>query len=70
MVVVFLRRAIHHLPIGRLPRPAGDLQEARHLELEFALVGGLVELVEEEEEHDGVHADPPDKGARVVAVDE
>lgn len=30
----------------------------------------LVELVEQEEEHDGVHSDPPDEGSRVVAVDE
>lgn len=51
-----------------LLRSAGHLQEAGHLEA--ALVRGLVELVEEEEEHDGVHADPPDEGARVVAVDE
>lgn len=30
----------------------------------------LVEFLEEEEEHDSVHADPPDKGTWVVAVDE
>lgn len=30
----------------------------------------VVELLEEEEEHDGVHADPPDESTRVVAVDE
>lgn len=30
----------------------------------------LVELVEQEEEHDGVHSDPPDERLRVVAVDE
>lgn len=33
-------------------------------------VRALVELVEQEEEHDGVHSDPPDEGFRVVAVDE
>lgn len=33
-------------------------------------VGLVVEVFEEEEEHDGVHADPPDEGAGVVAVDE
>lgn len=30
----------------------------------------LVELLEQEEEHDSVHSDPPDEGLRVVAVDE
>lgn len=30
----------------------------------------VVEVFEEEEEHNGVHADPPDKGARVVAFNE
>jgi len=30
----------------------------------------LVELLEQEEEHYGVHADPPDESLRVVAVDE
>jgi len=30
----------------------------------------LVELLEQEEEHHGVHADPPDESLRVVAVDE
>lgn len=34
------------------------------------LVGCLVELVEQEEEHHGVHADPPDKSFRVIAIDE
>lgn len=33
-------------------------------------VCALVELVEQEEEHDGVHSDPPDERSRVVAVDE
>lgn len=33
-------------------------------------VRALVELVEQEEEHDGVHSDPPDERLRVVAVDE
>lgn len=33
-------------------------------------VGLPVEVSEEEEEHDGVHADPPHEGLRVVAVDE
>lgn len=30
----------------------------------------LIEFLEEEEEHDGVHSNPPHKGLRVVAVDE
>lgn len=30
----------------------------------------LVELLEQEEEHDGVHSDPPDESFRVIAVDE
>jgi len=30
----------------------------------------LIEFFEQEEEHDGVHANPPDKCLRVVAVDE
>jgi len=30
----------------------------------------VVEFLEEEEEHDSVHADPPDEGSWVVAVDE
>lgn len=30
----------------------------------------LVELLEQEEEHDGVHADPPDESFWIVAVDE
>lgn len=34
------------------------------------LIRGLVEFVEQEQEHDGVHADPPDKRLRVVALDE
>lgn len=33
-------------------------------------VGLVVEVFEKEEEHDGVHADPPDERSRVVAVDE
>lgn len=33
-------------------------------------VGLVVEVFEEEEEHNGVHSDPPDECARVVAVDE
>lgn len=33
-------------------------------------VGLVVEVFEKEEEHDGVHADPPDESARVVAFDE
>lgn len=36
----------------------------------LALVGLLVEFFEQEEEHDGVHSNPPDEGFRVVAVDE
>ena len=36
----------------------------------LVVVGLLVELGEEEEEHDGVHSDPPDKRSRVVALDE
>lgn len=35
-----------------------------------SLVRLVVELLEQEEEHDGVHADPPDEGTGVVAVDE
>jgi len=30
----------------------------------------IVELLEQEEEHDGVHADPPHESFRVIAVDE
>lgn len=30
----------------------------------------LVEFLEQEEEHNGVHADPPDEGFWIVAVDE
>jgi len=30
----------------------------------------LVKLLKQEEEHNGVHADPPDESLRVVAVDE
>lgn len=30
----------------------------------------LIEFFEKEEEHDGVHADPPDEGLWIVAVDE
>lgn len=73
LVVVLLRRTVgvtiscrHHLVL--LLVVGAHLQEAGHLEA--ALVGALVELVEQEEEHDGVHADPPDERARVVAVDE
>lgn len=33
-------------------------------------VGLVVEVLEEEEEHDCVHADPPDEGTRVLALDE
>lgn len=41
---------------------------ARHLAL--LIVRLVVEVAEEEVEHYGVHADPPDEGLRVVAVDE
>lgn len=34
------------------------------------VVGLIVELLEEEEEHDGVHPYPPHEGTGVVAVDE
>jgi len=37
---------------------------------ETVFVGCLVELVEEEEEHDSVHSDPPDKCLRIIAIDE
>lgn len=69
-VVVLLGRSVGQVSVGGglLLRAAGYLQEAGHLEA--TLVRGLVELVEEEQEHDGVHADPPDEGAWVVAVDE
>ena len=30
----------------------------------------VVEVFKEEEEHDGVHSDPPDESTRVVTVDE
>lgn len=30
----------------------------------------FVEFFEQEEEHHGVHADPPDEGFRVIAIDE
>lgn len=33
-------------------------------------VGCLVELVEQEEEHNSVHADPPDKSFWIIAVNE
>jgi hypothetical protein len=33
-------------------------------------VGLIVEFFEKEEEHDGVHADPPNEGFRVVAFGE
>lgn len=36
----------------------------------LAGVGLLIELLEQEEEHDGMHSDPPDEGLRVVAIDE
>lgn len=34
------------------------------------LIRGLVELVEQEQEHDGMHANPPDERLRIVALDE
>lgn len=45
------------------------------LSLSFGQLFGLsvaliIELLEEEPEHDSVHADPPDEGAGVVAVNE
>lgn len=40
------------------------------LESRLLLVSLLVEVGEEEVEHDGVHSNPPDKSAGVVAVGE
>jgi hypothetical protein len=40
------------------------------LESLLLLVRLLVEVGEEEVEHDGVHSNPPDKGTGVVAVGE
>lgn len=36
----------------------------------FRLVRCLVEFVEQEQEHKGVHADPPDECPRIIALDE
>jgi hypothetical protein len=36
----------------------------------LSIVGLFVELLEKEEEHNGVHANPPDEGFRVIAVGE
>lgn len=36
----------------------------------LSLVGLFVELFEQEEEHDGVHSNPPDEGFRIITVDE
>lgn len=36
----------------------------------LSTVGLIVEFLEQEEEHNGVHADPPDEGFRIVAIDE
>lgn len=40
------------------------------LYLHIGLVCGLVEFIEKEEEHDGVHTDPPNECFWIVAVDE
>lgn len=34
------------------------------------LVRGLVKFVEQEQEHKGVHADPPDERSRIITFDE
>lgn len=36
----------------------------------FRFVCGAVEFVEQEEEHESVHSDPPDERSRIVALDE
>lgn len=50
----------------------GDAVRHRHAALPelLLLVALLVEFLEQEEKHDGVHADPPDERLRVVAFDE
>lgn len=65
--------------VGRAVRAIRAIRAIRELELiaqrfhpsecsEF--VGTLVEFVEQEEEHDGMHANPPHKRPWIVAVDE
>lgn len=36
----------------------------------FRFVCGAVEFVEQEEEHESMHSDPPDERPRIVALDE
>lgn len=38
--------------------------------LEIWFVCGFVEFIEKEEEHNGMHADPPDKCTWIIAIDE
>lgn len=35
-----------------------------------SFVGLFVEFIEQEEEHNGMHANPPHKGFRIIAIDE
>jgi hypothetical protein len=44
------------------------LRERFALACFVALVSILVEVREEEEEHDGVHSNPPYEGTRIVAI--
>lgn len=48
----------------------GKEDEAAYTYRNAVPVGCLVELVEQEEEHNGVHADPPDKSFWIIAVNE
>lgn len=35
-----------------------------------ALVGLFVEFIEQEEEHNGMHTDPPNESFRIIAINE
>lgn len=48
----------------------GTSSYATHKNTYSLSVGFFVEFVEQEEEHDSVHADPPNKCTWIVAVDE
>jgi len=56
-LIIALDVAVRHRRGIRFPRP-------------LLLVTLLIELLEQEEEHDGVHADPPDERLWIVALDE
>lgn len=47
-----------------------DLSLSRHVFRILVLVRFLVEAAEKEVKHHGMHTDPPNKGLRVVALDE